>query len=113
MAAEYVEASQVTDELMHATKLLGDFGIQSKPNILMQDSQATARSLENLIEDGKTEYLAVHFHYVREWVACGDLVKWVDSRSTLADMFTKPLGLARLREMSGKLGLGGGWGEFI
>jgi hypothetical protein len=92
MAAEYMAASQATDELMHVTKLLRDFGVQSKPTILMQDNQATARSLENLIDVGKTKYLSVHFHYVRERVACGDLViNWVDSGRILADFFTKQL----------------------
>jgi hypothetical protein len=72
----------------------------------MQDNQATARSLEYRIEDGKTKYLAIHLHYVREWVACVDLVgKWLDSGHMLADLFTKPLGAARPRGMSGKLGL--------
>ena len=109
MAAEYVAASQATDELMHVCKLLHDFGVGTTPVLLRQDNQSTARSLVNPIEDGKTKYLQVRFRYVRERVASGEIaVEWVDSRRMLADMFTKPLQRAKLPEMSAELGLVGG-----
>ena len=96
-----------TDELMHLTKLLADLGIKTRPILLRQDNQATARSLTNPIEDGKSKYLRVHFHYVRERVASGEVeVQWVETVRMLADMFTKPLGGTKLKEMSRMLGLG-------
>jgi hypothetical protein len=75
-AAEYVGASQATDELMHFTKLLSDLGVRSRPILLRQDNRATAHSLVNPIEDGKMKYLEIHYHVVRvarhefevEWV---------------------------------------------
>ena len=107
-AAEYVAASQATDELMHFTKLLGDLGVLTKPVLLRQDNQATAHSLVNPIEDGKMKYLDIHFHFVRERIALGDIeVRWVDTKRMLADMFTKALGLQLLKDMCGLIGLGG------
>jgi DNA-binding transcriptional regulator WhiA len=68
MAAEYVAASQATDQVLHFMKLERDLGIEKDciPMLLKQDNQATARSLVNPIEDGKSKYLDIHFHYVRE-----------------------------------------------
>ena len=65
-AAEYVAASMATDEVMHFTKLLADLDIAHKPIPLRQDNQATAHSLVNPVEDGKTKYIEIHYHFVRE-----------------------------------------------
>jgi hypothetical protein len=106
-AAEFVAASQATDELMHVTKLLlDDLGVSAVPVLLRQDNQATARSLVNPIEDGDTKYLEIHFHYVRERIAAGDVkVEWASTSQMLADMFTKALGPQKLREKSAAIGL--------
>jgi hypothetical protein len=91
---------------MHMSKLLVDLGLSAIPVLLRQDNQATARSLVNPIEDGKTKYLQIHFHYVRERIAMGDIkVEWVSTSQMLADMFTKALGLQKLSEMSAAIGL--------
>lgn len=66
MAAEYVAASQATDELMRVAKLVGDLGLPGTPALLRQDNQSTAHTLNNPIEDGKTKYLQIQTHYVRE-----------------------------------------------
>jgi hypothetical protein len=105
-ATEFVAASQATDELIHVTNLLDDLGLSAVPVLLRQDNQATARSLVNPIEDGNTKYLEIHFHYVRERIAAGDVkVEWVSTSQMLADMFTKALGPQKLREMSAAIGL--------
>lgn len=73
-------ASQAKDELMHVHKLLCDFGIKKVPVLLCQDNKATARSLVNRIEDGQSNYLQIHFHYVCERVANREIeVKWVET----------------------------------
>jgi hypothetical protein len=68
---------------------------------LRQDNQATARSFVNPIEDGKTKNLQIHFHYVRERIAAGDIkVEWVSPNQMLADMFTTALGLQKFNVSS-------------
>jgi hypothetical protein len=108
MAAEYVAASQATDEVLHFMKLEKDLGIEQDciPMLLKQDNQATARSLVNPIEDGKSKYLDIHFHYVRERIQKGEIVvEWVDTNSMLADAFTKPLGPLKLKKFCSDIGL--------
>jgi hypothetical protein len=100
-ATEVVAASQATDELMHMTKLLDNLGLSTVPVLLRQDNQAPARSLVNPIEDGKTKYLQIHFHYVGERNAAGDIkVEWVSTNQMLADMFTTALGPQKLNVSS-------------
>jgi hypothetical protein len=108
MAAEHVAASQATDEVLHFMKLEKDLGIEQDciPVLLKQDNQATARSLVNPIEDGKSKYLDIHFHYVRERIQKGEIVvEWVDTNSMLADAFTKPLGPLKLKKFCSDIGL--------
>jgi hypothetical protein len=108
MAAEYVAASQATDEVLHFMKLEKDLGIEQDciPMLLKQDNQATARSLVNSIQDGKSKYLDIHFHYVRERIQKGEIVvEWAGTNSMLADAFTKPLGPLNLKKFCSDIGL--------
>jgi hypothetical protein len=48
----------------------------------------------------------VHYHFVRERVLSGEVeLQHVPTDRQTADIFTKPLGLDKLRQFSGALGL--------
>jgi hypothetical protein len=89
-AAEYVAASMTADEAILVQKILSDIGKPQKPIPLLCDNTAAECLLKNPIENGKTKYLDVHWHYCRELFADGKLlVCRADSNSQLADVCTK------------------------
>ena len=48
----------------------------------------------------------VHYHFVRECVLSGEVeLAYVPTGRQIADIFTKPLGLDKLRHFLGELGL--------
>ena len=50
--------------------------------------------------------MEVHYHFVRECVLSGEVeLQYVPTDRQTADIFTKPLGLDKLRQFSGALGL--------
>mgnify|MGYP000715808280 CR=1 FL=1 len=54
----------------------------------------------------RTKDIEVHYHFVRERVLSGEVdLMYVPTDRQNADIFTKPLGLDKLRQFSGALGL--------
>ena len=47
----------------------------------------------------------MHYHFVRERLLSGEVELDVPNYRQVADIFTKPLGLDKLRRFSGELGL--------
>ena len=54
----------------------------------------------------RTKHIEVHYHFVREHVLCGEVeLIYTPTDWQNVDIFTKPLGLDKLRKISGVLGL--------
>jgi hypothetical protein len=54
----------------------------------------------------RTKHIEVHYHFVQERVLSGELeLRHVPTDRQVADIFTKALGLDKLRQFSGALGL--------
>jgi hypothetical protein len=62
-AAECVAASMTADDAILAQKILSDLGKPQKPVPLLCENTAAKCLLKNPIENGKTKYLDVHWHY--------------------------------------------------
>jgi hypothetical protein len=89
-AAEYVAASMTADEAILVQKILSDLVKPQKPIPLLCENTAAKCLLKNPIENGKTKYLDVHWHYCRELFADGKLVVCrAESNSQLTDVCTK------------------------
>jgi hypothetical protein len=67
-ASEYVAASLTSDEIVVLSILMQEFGYVLPATPLMVDNSACRALLESGKVDGKTKYLAVHWHCVRERV---------------------------------------------
>ena len=62
--------------------------------------------MKNPIFHAWTKHIEVHYHFVRKCVLFGEVVlQYVPTDRHTADIFTKPLGLDKLRQFSGALGL--------
>jgi hypothetical protein len=73
-AAEYVAARMAADEAILVQKIVSDLGEAQKPIPLLCDNTAAPCLLKKPIENGKTKYVDVHWHYCRELSADGKLV---------------------------------------
>ena len=61
---------------------------------------------KNPIFHAQTKHIEVHYHFVRECVLSGEVeLTYVPTDRQNADIFTKPLGLDKLWQFSGALGL--------
>ena len=62
--------------------------------------------VKNPIFHARTKHIEVHYHFVRQRVLSGEVeLEYVPTDRKTADIFTKPLGLDKLRQFSGALGL--------
>ena len=71
-------------------------------------SDPTTIYCDNLssIQLAQTKHIEVHYHFVSECVLSGEVeLQYVPTDRQIADIFTKPLGLDKLRQFSGALGL--------
>jgi hypothetical protein len=89
-ASEYVAASLTSDEIVELQALLKEFGYQVLAATLMVDNSACRALLESGKVDGKTKYLAVHWHCVRERFDQGVVsIEWIPTGENVSDLFTK------------------------
>jgi hypothetical protein len=106
-SAEYVAASLTSDEVVFVRSILAELGHALSPTLMLVDDSAAVSLLDSGKVDGKTKYLAVHWHCVRERVCTGIIdVKCVSTDQNLAYLFTKPLAAPKLRKFRAAMGLG-------
>ena len=64
---------------------------------------------KNLVFHGRSKHIEIRYHFIRELVENGDIkIEFCRSEQQLADIFTKPLGIAcfvHLRDCLGIMGL--------
>ena len=78
----------------------------SNPTKIYCDNLSIIHVAKNPIFHAQTKHIDVHYHFVREQVLSGEVeLMHVSTDRQIADIFTKPLGLDKLRHFSGELGL--------
>jgi hypothetical protein len=78
----------------------------SDPTMIYCDNLNSIQLAKNLVFHARTKHVEVHYHFVRERVLFGEVeLTHVPTSRQIADIFTKPLGLDKLRQFSGALGL--------
>jgi hypothetical protein len=71
----------------------------------MCDSSSAICLTQNLVFHGRVKHIKVRHHFLRDHVEKGDIeMKYIDTESQLADMFTKPLN-GRFASLRGELGV--------
>jgi hypothetical protein len=96
--AEYRGAAVATCEAIWVKRLLKDLHEEvSDPTVIYCDNLSNIQLAKNI---------EVHYHFVRERVLSGDVeLRHVPTDRQVADIFTKALGLDKLRQFLGALGL--------
>jgi hypothetical protein len=78
----------------------------SDPMMIYWDNLSSIQLAKNPVFHARTKHIEVHYHFIRERVLSGEVeLTYVPTNRQIADIFTKPLGLDKLRQFSGALGL--------
>ena len=78
----------------------------SDPTTIYCDNLSSIQLAKNPVFHARTKHIEVHYHFVRERVLSGEVeLQYVPTDRQPTDIFTKPLGLDKLRQFSGALGL--------
>lgn len=103
--AEYRSLAYTSAELLWLKQLISDLRAPiTHPPILLCDNAGAIFLTKNPVISTRSKHIALDFHFVREQVEDGLLkVSPVSSPDQLADIFTKPLGKARVAHLRFKL----------
>jgi hypothetical protein len=78
----------------------------SDPTMIYCDNLSSIQLAKNPVFHARTKHIEVHYQFVQERVLSGEVkLQHVPTDRQIADIFTKPLGLDKLRQFSGTLGL--------
>jgi hypothetical protein len=88
-------------------RLLNDLHEEvSDPTMIYCDNLSSIQLAKNPVFYARTKHIEVHYHFFRERVLSGDVeLQYVPTDRQIADILTKPLGLDKLWQFSGALGL--------
>ena len=105
--AEYRGATVATCKVIWLKRLLRDLHVEvSDLTTIYCDNLSSIHLAKNPVFHARTKHIEVHYHFVRERVLSGEVeLVHVSTDRQIADIFTKPLGLDKLRHFSGALGL--------
>ena len=93
-------------EAIWLKRLLKDLQVEvSDPTTIYYDNLSTIQLARNPVLHARTKHIEVYYHFVCERVLFGEveLIHVLTDRQTV--IFTKPLGLDKLRQFLGVLGL--------
>jgi hypothetical protein len=75
-----------------------------KSVLIMCDSSSAICLFHNLVFHGRAKHIKVRYHFLRDHVEKGDIeMKFINTESQLADIFTKPLDSSRFASLWGSL----------
>ena len=103
--AKYRGAAVATCEAIWLKQLLKDLQEEvSDPMTIYCDNLSSIQLAKNPVFQPRTKHIDVHYHFVRERVLAGEVeLHYVPIDWQAADIFTKPLGLDKLRQFSSVL----------
>ena len=105
--AEYRGAAVATCEAIWLKRLLKDLQVEvSDLTTIYCDNLINIQLAKNPVFHVRTKHIEVHYHFVCKRVVFGEVVlEYFLTDRQNADIFTKPLGLDKLWQFSGVLGL--------
>ena len=104
--AEYMALASAAQEAIWMRQLTTDpKSAPDKPTIILEDNQSAMSMPKNPQFHGRTKYIEIKFHFIREQVKGGAVkLKYCPTEEMVADMLTKGLPqvkFAKLRHMAG------------
>lgn len=91
--AEYRAAFTATVECVWLRRLYADLGLEQHASTsILTDSMSALAVAKNPVFHARTKHIEVHYHYVRERLAAGEIcLSHVSTHDNVADIFTKAL----------------------
>jgi hypothetical protein len=107
MEAEYRGAAIVACEIVWLQKLLSDLGqLVDAPVVIYCDNINSILLANNPVYHARTKHIEVHYHFIREKVLAKEIdLIHVSTKDQVADIFTKALGIDKLRKFRKMLGV--------
>ena len=88
--SEYIAATEATKEAIWWRQFMNELGFPQETTILHEDNQACILLSKNPQAHNRTKHIQVRFHFVREKTASNEVsLKYISTKSQLADIFTK------------------------
>ena len=104
--AEYVAMGGCVAQLLWMMHTLEDYELHYSKVKVLCDNVSTINLTKNPVHHSRTKHIEVKHHFIRDHVARGDIeLLYVESKSNLADIFTKPLPEAEFISIRRELGL--------
>ena len=104
--AEYIAMGESVSQLLWMIHTLEDYGFSYKKLQVLCDNISTINLTKNPVHHSRTKHIEVKHHFIRDHVAKGDIVlNYVESKSNLADIFTKPLPENEFSHLRRELGM--------
>jgi hypothetical protein len=83
-----------------------DYDVTYKSVPLMCSSSSAICLAQNPVLHGRAKHIKVRYHFLRDDVEKGDIVmKYIDTKRQLADIFTKLLDTTHFASFQGELGV--------
>jgi hypothetical protein len=83
-----------------------DYGVTYKSIPLICDSSTIICLAHNPVFHGRAKHIKVRYHFLRDYAEKGEIeMKFIDTKSQLADIFTKPLDSSYFASLRGELGV--------
>ena len=105
--AEYIAMCEAVKELLWIRKLLTElFRPLNHAIRLYADNQSAISMAKNHQFSPRTKHIAIRYHFIHQHVENHDVaIKWTDTNSNIADIFTKVLDIRKTRHFASGLGL--------
>ncbi|MCO5579900.1 hypothetical protein L7F22_033765 [Adiantum nelumboides] len=105
--AEYRGVAMAACEVAWLELLLRDLGIQvHRPVVIHCDNLSSTLLARNPVFHARTKHIEVHYHFIKKRVLDGSIdLTFVTTDEKAADIFTKALGVEKLRQFRAMLGV--------
>jgi hypothetical protein len=105
--AEYIALSVEVHEVVWLRKLLTNlFDHEMDSTIIHCDNQSCVKLSENPVFHDKSKHIKIKYHYIRGMVQRKAVhVQYLPTHQQIADIFTKPLAMTKLKYFHERLGL--------
>ena len=99
--AEYMALTETLKLCMYVIMISNFMRIDLPlPFPILCDSQSAIQMASNPVSSQRTRHINIRYHYIREQVILGNIIiVYLQTDEMLADIFTKPLGKIKFKEM--------------